>query len=578
MINPVNNDLRGLVFETHRIQADLESSITKLSSGKRVHDAVEDSGAFQQAAKLISRNKRDHAAMRNLQNLISYSQSQDGTLQSVGEILNRMSTLSMRALDLTSTDSDRENYNKEFIELVTQLDEIKAQKFNDMDLFGAGGFSDAKKEFIDSLKNGWLKRSEELIINQYGWSVDANDDWDLIVNENDTGGYAAFVMTSWDNTGAANVIEMQFDLPDFSAPHTQPNSTADRVVAHEMVHAMQAQNSYYGDITGDGSSRGTWLKEGLAEFIHGADGRLFSILGATPNDAQGTSLINAIGTGNEGWSTSEQYASAYLAARFLDYEIQQAGQSGIKHMTQWMKTQYDTNAGAANSGFDAYVATFLSGRNYVTNDNNGFLEAFKGNGGTVSGLDYAKDGDKFNYAVNISNTDTGSVGGTDAGGGAVALDARDVVPDTAGTPASNAVYEVEKGSLAATVDGSGDTWNLQSVNTVTVSDTATYNLENLTNAQATLKQVEDWLENLADERARIGANLSRLTKESNNLSEKIENFERAIGRIEDTDVARESARFAANQVRSQASVAILSQGKQSSVKLADLIRGVNAGR
>ena len=97
MINPVNNDLRGLVFETHRIQADLESSITKLSSGKRVHDAVEDSGAFQQAAKLISRNKRDHAAMRNLQNLISYSQTQDGTLQSVGEILNGNMSLAWTA-------------------------------------------------------------------------------------------------------------------------------------------------------------------------------------------------------------------------------------------------------------------------------------------------------------------------------------------------------------------------------------------------------------------------------------------------------------------------------------------------
>jgi len=152
-----------------------------------------------------------------------------------------------------------------------------------------------------------------------------------------------------------------------------------------------------------------------------------------------------------------------------------------------------------------------------------------------------------------------------------------VVPDTTGTAASNAVYEVEKGSLAATVDGRGDTWNLQSVNTVTISDTTTYNLENLTNAQATLKQLDDWLENLAEERARIGANLSRLTKESDNLSKKIENFERAIGRIEDTDVAKESSRFAASQVRSQASVAILSQGKQSSVKLADLIRGVNVG-
>ncbi len=535
-----------------------------------MQDAVEDSGAFQQAAKLISRNKRDHAAMQNLQNLISYSQTQDGSLQAVGEILNRMSTLSMRALDLTSTDADRENYNKEFIELATQLDEIKAQKFNGMDLFGAGGFSDAKKEFMDSLKNGWLKRSEELINTQYGWSVNANDDWDLIVNENDTGGYAAFVMTSWDNTGTANVIEMQFDLPDFSAPHTQPNSTADRVVAHEMVHVMQAQNSFYGDIIGDGSSRGTWFKEGLAELIHGADGRVFGILGAAPGNAQIDALTAAIGNGNEGWSTNDQYASAYLAARYLDFQIKASGEAqGIKHLTRWMENRFNNVplATAADSGLNAYFQAHV-GIGYA--DNTAFLNDYKG----VNGRNYINTQIVPNLGIN--DPDTGSVGGSDANGGP-ALDATAVVPDTAGTADSNAVYEVEKGSLAATVDGGGDTWNLQTVNTVTISDTATYNLENLTNAKATLKQLDDWLENLAEERARIGANLSRLTKESDNLSKKIEGFERAIGRIEDTDVARESSRLVANQVRTQASVAILSQGKQSSVKLADLIRGVNVG-
>ena len=66
-----------------------------------------------------------------------------------------------------------------------------------------------------------------------------------------------------------------------------------------MVHLMQAQNSYYGDITGDGSSRGTWFKEGLAEFIHGADSSVNSILMADGNNF--AALASAIGTGNESW-------------------------------------------------------------------------------------------------------------------------------------------------------------------------------------------------------------------------------------------------------------------------------------
>ena len=82
------------------------------------------------------------------------------------------------------------------------------------------------------------------------------------MNEKDTGGYAAFVMTSQNPANGTDVIEMQFDLPDFSAPHTQC-FPADRVVAREMVHASEAQNSRIGDIVGmapiaENGSRKDW--------------------------------------------------------------------------------------------------------------------------------------------------------------------------------------------------------------------------------------------------------------------------------------------------------------------------------
>ena len=568
MIAHVNHDLTGLAFETHRARLEMESSVAKLSSGKRINNAKHDAGGFQQAAKLGSRHKRDVASMQNLQNLVSYSQIQDGSLETVGKIINRMNTLATRALDVISTDSDRENYNKEFIELAVQLDEIKSEKFNGMDVFGAGGFSDDKQEFIDSLKNGWLKRSEALITAQYGWSVKASDTWNLIVNENDTGGYAAFVMTSAVTSpgptfGTADVIEMQFDLPDFNAPHTQPTSEADRVVTHEMVHLMQAQNSYFGDLTGDGTSRASWFKEGLAEFIHGADDRVLGILGNAPTSGDIDALLAAVGTGNESWTTNEQYGAGYLAARYLHSQIQAAGQSGVKHLTQWMKTEFDAGNGAAAGGLDKYLQTFTS---YA--DNNAFIADFK----SANGRNFVNT----QIVPNLSNGDTGSIAGSDAGGGG-ALNGQSVVPDTPGTAGSSPIYEVEKGSLAATIDGSGETWNLQSVNTITVSDTATYNLESITNARGTLTQLTAWMENLATERALVGANLSRLEKEMDNLSRKMGSREMAVSRIQDTDIARESTKFASNQVKLQASVAILAQAKQTNVLLADLVRGVNVG-
>ena len=421
----------------------------------------------------------------------------------MAKLVNRMSELASMSTDVIQTDSDRSNYNREFLNLVDQFGDIQNTTFNGIKLFGNGS-SEEGQQFLDTLKNHWLKATEDLVQQQYGWDPLPSDSWDLVINETDTGGYAAYVMTSQYNNGTADVIEMAFDLPDFNSPHTQPQSTADRTVAHEMVHLLHAQNTYYADPTGDGSSSAKWLKEGLAEFIHGADDRVLSILGTNPTDPEITSLINAIGTGNENWSTSEQYASAYLAARFLDYEIKQAGESdGIKHMTRWMKSQFDANAGPAVSGFDEYINQFMNSR-YATDDNKGFLQAFKG----ASGLDYIKNSTKFDYANNINNSDTGSIRGSDAGGPDGDLSARDVIPDATGSPQGSYVVDDSSEPITMSFSGDGDKSTLNPISPITFGDTSTYNLSSVESATLTMEYLESLMESIATLRATVGGNMS----------------------------------------------------------------------
>lgn len=570
MLPTINNNLTGFVVESNSKRAEIDKSISKLSSGKKLVNAGDDTGAFSQASKLSSKHKRDLGSLQNLQNLVSYSQSQDAVLEQVGKILNRMNELAVRALDVTTNDEDRENYDKEFKELADQLEELDKQDFNGKKLFGAGAFSADKKQFIESLKTTWLKAAEETVTNEYGWTTKPTDDWNLIVNENDTGGYAAFVSYTYGGNKKGDVIEMQFDLPDFYAPHTSPNSEADRTVAHEMVHLMQAQNNYVGDLTGDGSSRASWFMEGLAEFIHGADSRALGHLGsATPTDAQIDALTAKIGTGNEAWTASDQYSAAYLATRFLHKKITDAGfTDGVKDMTVWMKAQHDANAGSAASGINAYFAhRGIGGAGY---DNDAFVAEFKG----VNGRNFIKS----DILPNINNADTGSIRGSDVGAGP-SLDGKAVIDDSiTGAPTGTYIEEVEESSLAASIDGTGATYDLTSVNSITISDTATYNLESISNARGTLTQLTAWMETLASERSNVGANLSRLEKEIGNLNGKIMSGEMAVSRIEDTDVAKESTRLSSNQVRMQASIAILAQAKNLNVGIQDLIKGIMIGR
>ena len=120
-----------------------------------------------------------------------------------------------------------------------------------------------------------------------------------------------------------------------------------------MVHLIQAQNSFFGDITGDGMSSANWFKEGLAEFIAGADNRVVADLerlAGYPNQSdpnyqtkllsQVSTLVNKIGTGNEDWTSSEQYSAAYLAVRFLHKKLIDLNTEGIKQIT--VLWQYST--------------------------------------------------------------------------------------------------------------------------------------------------------------------------------------------------------------------------------------------
>ena len=123
----------------------------------------------------------------------------------------------------------------------------------------------------------------------------------------------------------------------------------------KVASILLAQNSYYGDITGDGVSDGWWFKKGLPFFLIGYDHEILSLLGTEPTDAEIDALLAAVGDGGDN-SIESSKAASYLAVRYLDYRLKGAGiTGGVKHMTQWMKTQFDSGAGAANSGIDHFT-------------------------------------------------------------------------------------------------------------------------------------------------------------------------------------------------------------------------------
>ena len=121
----------------------LRKSLARLSSGKRIVNPADDAGGLAVASKLESALKRTAAVRQNIQNGISYLQVQDGALAVTGKILSRMAELRTMASDITKNSSDIENYSKEFVELQSQMHQIRQQKFNGLSLFAVSGMATA---------------------------------------------------------------------------------------------------------------------------------------------------------------------------------------------------------------------------------------------------------------------------------------------------------------------------------------------------------------------------------------------------------------------------------------------------
>ena len=114
----------------------MQESIKRLASGKKLTSPVQDPGNLAVSMKLSASLNRLAGAMNNAQNGISFLEVQDGMLETVGKILDRMSELKgLSSQDPMKSDMDKFSYNNEFKDLQLQLYAITQEQFNGVSLF-----------------------------------------------------------------------------------------------------------------------------------------------------------------------------------------------------------------------------------------------------------------------------------------------------------------------------------------------------------------------------------------------------------------------------------------------------------
>ena len=124
----------------------LSSSLFRLSSGSKIVNPSDDAAGLAVSSRIDSKLKRINASLDNIGNAISFTQTQDGFLQTANKAITRMGELSLRAQDATKSNKDRELYDKEFQQLKDFVLNLETKEFNEVPLFS----DDDIKVTIDS--------------------------------------------------------------------------------------------------------------------------------------------------------------------------------------------------------------------------------------------------------------------------------------------------------------------------------------------------------------------------------------------------------------------------------------------
>ena len=139
----INTNLAAQTAATHLLGSSnaLAKSLQRLASGSKITSPADDSAGLAVSMKLSAEMRRVEAAANNLENAISFKQTQDGYLQKVNDALTRLSELSVLVQDVTKTDTDRALYDEEVHALGAHIFDVASKDFNGVSLFSASALN-----------------------------------------------------------------------------------------------------------------------------------------------------------------------------------------------------------------------------------------------------------------------------------------------------------------------------------------------------------------------------------------------------------------------------------------------------
>lgn len=526
------------------------ASLEKLSSGLRINKAADDAAGLSISEKMKGQIRGLNMAAKNTQDGISLIQTADGALNEVHAILQRGRELSVQACNGVLTDSDREAIDAEIKQLTNEVDRIaNTTEFNTKKILNVKSSDPVAEAVLKGLKSGWLEASASRIDATYGLQL--KHDFAIIFEQGALGGVLA------DANGNRIRIELSDFAPGTGASGDNPYPVYDdRILAHELTHAIMYQNGI------NTTTVPLWFMEGTAEGIAGADERLQGDL-----TSGAAAIVGQMATPVT--NSSAFYSMSYTAVRYMDASIKLNGGNGIIDIMNYLEANSGASLDAALSNEATHTfAGEADFKSKYTTDGEAFIN------GTLAGYG--------SYDIDLSNTDVGALGGADAGGSLLTKDT--VVDESTATDTTDGQPLTAYGITVTWPDlpGPTDPFTLQigancgqhitiDLPSVTASDLGLSELDILKKADKAIDIYDSAIGAVSTYRSKLGALQNRLEHTLNNLSNAEENLTSAESRIRDTDMAKEMTEFTKQKILEQATMSMLSQANSQPQSVLSLL-------
>jgi flagellin len=609
----------------------MEKAMERIASGKRINNAGDDAAGAAIVNRMTSQIRGLENAIRNAADAISMSQTAEGALNEVTDILQRMRELSVQGASGTYSGADRQSLNAEIVQLQNELQRIaETTYFNDTKLLN-GTFQDTNFQIGHQDEHSHTLTIEDVrptALGQYeiftaqtgfasaepvvGTSAFTNSSSRVAEAENLTvyghvGSTVIDVKAGQTAKSLAAAVTATFDETGVKAnAETRVRLSINKIASsmnETMTFGLIGMNTVAEDVTAvvnfGSSSTVSDLTE-LRNSINAKTGKT-GIHATISSDLESIDLFSPDGYTiaiNEYDIVSVGNSTAHptLKVQALDKDLNAVGSAAIVADKSVQETRMVINLGATPNYTGTDDAVFntttvdLSGNTSLTDTISSINTAMAAAGNDIFASD---DGTGKLLLRSVSGADIvvndGATGGLFTavvdGGGATLTAAANIFTANTQTASndscqvtgvikftSSEIFSVHTAS-SITDAGTGNaglfvtTPGAASINKLSDGDILT-----IRNAKDFLGVIDAALKRVDAERGDLGATINRMDYTISNLSNVVVNSKAAKSRIYDADIATETSNLTKSQILQQAAQAMLAQANSSAQNILSLLR------